>query len=96
VVGAEEVVHGKPAPDLFLKAAERLGVPPDRCLVFEDAVLGVKAGVAAGAFVAGVTTMESGEALLAAGAGWAVRDFTSLPHELEQALFASGPATRRP
>ena len=40
--------RGKPAPDLFLLAAERMGVPPTRCLVFEDAEPGFKAAEAAG------------------------------------------------
>jgi HAD superfamily hydrolase (TIGR01509 family) len=44
----DEVTHGKPAPDLFLLAAERLGVDPARCLVFEDAPAGVQAARAAG------------------------------------------------
>ncbi len=44
----DEVENGKPAPDLFLLAAERLGVPPSGCLVFEDAPAGVAAGKAAG------------------------------------------------
>lgn len=44
----DEVENGKPAPDLFLLAAERLGVDPGVCLVFEDAPAGVAAGKAAG------------------------------------------------
>jgi beta-phosphoglucomutase family hydrolase len=48
VVTPEDVKHGKPAPDMFLLAAERMGVPPARCLVFEDAVPGIKAAEAAG------------------------------------------------
>ena len=48
VVTPEDVVHGKPAPDLFLKAASLMGVPPERCLVFEDAEPGIQAAVAAG------------------------------------------------
>lgn len=44
IVSAEEVAHGKPAPDVFLRAAERVGVPPDRCVVVEDAAIGVEAG----------------------------------------------------
>jgi HAD superfamily hydrolase (TIGR01509 family) len=40
--------RGKPAPDMFLLAAERLGVPPARCLVFEDAEPGILAARAAG------------------------------------------------
>lgn len=44
----EDVAHGKPAPDLFLLAAERMGVPPRECLVLEDAEPGRRAAVAAG------------------------------------------------
>lgn len=45
---ASEVARGKPAPDLFLHAAARMGVEPARCLVIEDSELGVRAGLAAG------------------------------------------------
>ncbi|MFB8775136.1 HAD family hydrolase [Streptomyces broussonetiae] len=48
VVSADEVAHGKPAPDVFLEAARRLGVPPERCVVVEDAVPGAAAAHAAG------------------------------------------------
>jgi HAD superfamily hydrolase (TIGR01509 family) len=48
VVTPEDVAHGKPAPDMFLLAAQRMGVAPERCLVFEDAEPGVQAAVAAG------------------------------------------------
>jgi len=48
VVTAEEVAHGKPAPDLFLLAAERMGVAPAECLVFEDSLLGITAAERAG------------------------------------------------
>ena len=48
VVTAEDVVHGKPAPDIFLEAARRLGVPPDRCVGFEDGELGLQSVRAAG------------------------------------------------
>ena len=44
----EDVAHGKPAPDLFLSAAEALGVPPERCLVYEDSDLGLEAARKAG------------------------------------------------
>lgn len=48
VVTADDVVHGKPAPDMFLLAAQQLGVAPERCLVFEDAEPGIQGARAAG------------------------------------------------
>jgi HAD superfamily hydrolase (TIGR01509 family) len=48
IVGAEDYVNSKPAPDAFLLAAERLGVEPRDCLVFEDTELGIEAATAAG------------------------------------------------
>jgi HAD superfamily hydrolase (TIGR01509 family) len=48
VMTAEDVVHGKPAPDLFLAAAAALSVPPDCCLVYEDSDLGLEAARRAG------------------------------------------------
>jgi beta-phosphoglucomutase-like phosphatase (HAD superfamily) len=48
VVTADDVQHGKPAPDMFLLAARRMGVPPGQCLVFEDGEPGIQAAQAAG------------------------------------------------
>jgi beta-phosphoglucomutase len=48
LVAAEDVRNGKPAPDVFLLAAERLGVPPARCVVVEDAAAGIEAARRAG------------------------------------------------
>ena len=48
VVTPEDVAHGKPAPDLFLLAAKKMGVPAGKCLVFEDAEPGIRAAEAAG------------------------------------------------
>jgi HAD superfamily hydrolase (TIGR01509 family) len=48
IVAAEDYKNGKPAPDAFLLAAARLGLPPHDCLVFEDTALGIQAAIAAG------------------------------------------------
>lgn len=48
IVTQDDVTRSKPAPDLFLLAAERMGVDPTRCLVFEDSRLGLQAAAAAG------------------------------------------------
>jgi beta-phosphoglucomutase len=87
VVGTEEVTRGKPAPDLFLAAARRLGVEGARCLAFEDAVNGVRAARAAGMVAVGVLTAEPAEALTAAGAAYLVADYAALPPALEALLF---------
>lgn len=73
IYSGEQVANGKPAPDLFLHAAERLGVAPESCLVIEDSVNGVLAGRAAGmavwGFVGGGHANEAlAERLAAAGA----------------------------
>ena len=49
-VSGQDVQHGKPSPEIFLKAAEKLGLPPHDCYVFEDSINGVEAGLRAGAF----------------------------------------------
>jgi beta-phosphoglucomutase family hydrolase len=48
IVTADDVKHGKPAPDIFLESAGRLGVPPEDCYAFEDGDLGLQAARAAG------------------------------------------------
>lgn len=50
-VSSDEVEHGKPAPDVYLEAARRLGIAPERCLVVEDSLNGVRAARAAGMVV---------------------------------------------
>jgi len=54
IVTGEEVEHGKPAPDIYLCAAEQLGIPADACLVVEDALPGVAAAKAASMRVAAI------------------------------------------
>ncbi|MET8895124.1 HAD family hydrolase [Streptomyces albogriseolus] len=57
IFSSQDVGRGKPAPDLFLYAAERMGMAPERCVVVEDSPLGVQAAVAAGMDVYGFTAM---------------------------------------
>ncbi len=59
LIAAEDVVHGKPAPDGFLLAATRLGVRAGDCLVFEDAPAGIAAAEAAGASVLVITATHA-------------------------------------
>ena len=62
VVGAADVPRGKPHPDVFLLAAERCGVAPEHCIVFEDAPLGVEAARRAGMRCVVLTTTLSADA----------------------------------
>lgn len=63
IFSSQDVGRGKPAPDLFLYAAERMGVAPERCVVVEDSPLGVQAAVAAGMDVYGFASMTPAEKL---------------------------------
>jgi beta-phosphoglucomutase family hydrolase len=79
----EEHLAGKPKPDTFLLAAERLGVGPDAAAVFEDAISGVQAGRAGGfAAVIGVDRASHAEALRDNGATAVVNDLAELLHEV--------------
>ena len=53
-ISSEEVARGKPAPDVYLEAAARLGVPPDRCAAVEDSANGLRSATAAGMWVVAV------------------------------------------
>ncbi|MFW5841295.1 MAG: HAD family hydrolase, partial [Planctomycetota bacterium] len=63
VVTGNDVSRGKPHPEVFLKAAERLGVHPGRCAVVEDAVAGLQAATAAGMVAIGLTGTTQRQAL---------------------------------
>ena len=62
-VGMEDVTRHKPAPDVFLECARRVGVAPERCLVFEDAPAGVQAALGGGMLAVGLLTHHPREAL---------------------------------
>lgn len=59
ITGGDEVAHGKPAPDIYLLAAERLGIPPRRCLAVEDSRPGCQAALAAGMMVVAVPNADT-------------------------------------
>lgn len=87
VVAAEHHIVGKPAPDMFLHAAARLGVDHRRAVVVEDAVSGVAAGAAGGfAAVIGVDRGAGDEALIAHGATIVVDDLAELLPEPLRAI----------
>ena len=72
ITSATEVAHGKPAPDVFLLAAERLRTPPEQCVVVEDSLLGIEAALAATMRVIGFAEMIKADDMRSAGATWVV------------------------
>lgn len=76
IVTQQDVEHQKPAPDIFLLAAQKMGLHPSECVVFEDALNGVKAAKAGGIKCIGMATGTTAEKLIAAGADSAVADYT--------------------
>lgn len=88
MVCAEDVSRGKPAPDVFLKGAEKIGRDPGRCVVFEDAFVGLEAGRAGGMKTVGIASTNPIEKLTMADAA-----FHSLagvtPEALIERLFGS-------
>lgn len=79
VTAREEGLPGKPAPDMFLAGAQRLGVPRENCVVFEDALAGVAAGRAGGfGLVVGVDRVGQAADLRRSGADIVVQDLSEL------------------
>lgn len=78
IVDASQYERGKPAPDCYLKAAARMGLDPAECLVFEDAVAGVRSGKAAGMRVAAVTATIARDILAAEKPDYLVDSFREL------------------
>ncbi len=78
VVTSNDVKKGKPDPQCYLLGAERLGQAPERCIVFEDAISGVKAGVAAGMVCIGIQEGAGEQALRDVGARYVVPDFEAI------------------
>ncbi|GAB3995725.1 HAD family hydrolase [Spirosoma daeguense] len=87
IVDASMITHGKPDPEIYLTAAERVGLTPNRCVVFEDAFAGIEAGVRAGMIVIALATTHTRDELADTGATLIVDDFTQLTVESVQALL---------
>lgn len=83
----KEIARGKPDPEVFLRAAHKLGLPPERCVVVEDAPAGVTAGKAAGCAVIALTGTTKREHL--AGADLVVDSLCELTPEIVKNLLSS-------
>ncbi len=81
VVTGDDVEAGKPDPAVYKLASQRMNVPPDRLLAFEDAPCGVQAAVAAGMRCVGVSTNGRAEALRHSGAEFVIPDFRTNVHD---------------
>ena len=85
VLDERAVLNGKPDPEIYLKCAEKIGLPNAHCVVFEDAPSGIKAGKAAGSKVIGLATSYSRSEL---DADFIIDDFSDL--SLEQIIDLLG------
>ncbi len=92
VVSGDDVVRGKPDPEVFRLGAERLGVHAGECVVFEDAVAGVEAARAAGMVCVAVRSghHHSADALRGAGAGIVVDSLEDVTLPAVVALLSAG------
>ena len=92
LISSNDITHGKPHPEPFLKGASVLGYPATNCVVFEDVPAGVKAAKAAGAKVVAFTTTVQASVLQEAGADWILHscaDVQLVSHEKDLILKLS-------
>lgn len=87
IVGKVDVVHGKPDPEVYLTTVERLGLPIEQCIVFEDSIVGIQSARKAGIHVVGIASGHSKEELLEEGVSLVVNDFTDLSLEQVTSLI---------
>ncbi|MBB4224790.1 MULTISPECIES: HAD family hydrolase [Variovorax] len=80
IVGGDEGFSGKPTPAIFLEAARRIGVAPERCIVFEDAPFGIEAARRGGMRAVAVCSTHSAAELAGPHVIAAVRDYDELAH----------------
>ena len=90
IIDATMVTHGKPHPEVYLKSAEKLGLAPQHCVVFEDAILGIQAGKNAGMAVVGVATTHTREELEAEDTDLVISDFSEISLSRLQELLSLG------
>ena len=83
IVDGTSVTKAKPNPEVFLKAAEGLNTPPEKCVVFEDSLAGIQA-----ANTAGMTSIGIGEAGILSEAHYVFKDFTEISNEFLHKLIA--------
>lgn len=80
IITGEDVINKKPFPDIYIKAAERLGLKPQECLVVEDAVSGIRSGRSAGCRCLAVTTSFRADELHEAD--WIYKSLLEVPDEV--------------
>lgn len=83
----DDVTNCKPHPEIFLKSCERMGLKPEECVVFEDAVSGIKAGFAAQCKVVGLDTTAPASDLEAVGVKNIVHNFEGVTIESLEEMF---------
>jgi len=86
ILDESHVTHGKPSPEIYLNVAKKLGLPPQRCVVFEDSLSGVISAKRAGTKVVGITTTHTAQEL--SETDFIINDFKNLdPIALFDKLF---------
>lgn len=94
ISAGDDVAHGKPAPDVYLLAAERLGVPPAACIALEDAPLGIEAARAAGMVCIAVPNFRTASATFAAH--WVMASLEEVRQTLDGLLALREGALEQP
>ena len=89
ILDENDVSHGKPDPEIYLKSAAKHGLKPSECIVVEDSVSGIKAAQNAGAQVAGIVTTLNREEIEAMNVSYIINDFYDLKNIIVQNLELS-------